>query len=337
MHALNETGRQLLREGVPVQRDDLLRQPLETLTGEAVTPADLPLLKAWREGASQETTFVQRKTGGSGQLLSWTVAPLRGTDGALQGVTGTLVVTAPEPDWHELAALAHDMRTPLQTLRLLVPLLEAMPIMHPDAMQALERIRSASERAMGLGLDLVEWCRHPTQGARRVERNWLALGPFLTALVAEQAPVAQRKGLTLSADVAAAQGWEVHTDRGRLGRLLGNLLSNGVRYTNAGQVRLSASWREERGKLAFLVLTVTDTGAGIAPEEEESIFQPYERGKAGKEGDSGGSGLGLSVVDRLVNELELTLEVYSEYGAGSTFDLLLPRASLRQGQGRQGG
>src|SRR5262245_61128024 len=65
LHALNETGRQLLREGVPVQRDDLLRQPLETLTGEAVTPADLPLLKAWREGASQETTFVQRKSGGS--------------------------------------------------------------------------------------------------------------------------------------------------------------------------------------------------------------------------------------------------------------------------------
>jgi signal transduction histidine kinase len=74
---------------------------------------------------------------------------------------------------------------------------------------------------------------------------------------------------------------------------------------------------------------VIDTGAGISEEDQESIFQPFEQGKAGKESDSGGSGLGLAVVDRLVSELGLTLEVFSEYGHGSTFELLLPMAILR--------
>jgi signal transduction histidine kinase len=74
---------------------------------------------------------------------------------------------------------------------------------------------------------------------------------------------------------------------------------------------------------------VVDTGAGISREEQESIFQPYERGRAAKESDSGGSGFGLAVVDRLVSELGLSLEVYSEYGRGSAFHLSLPAALLR--------
>ena len=133
-------------------------------------------------------------------------------------------------------------------------------------------------------------------------------------------------GLT---DLTAAQGLQAYTDRAGLQRLLANLLANAVRYTSVGQVRFSASWRfDAAGKREALTLAVADTGAGILPEDQESIFQPYERGKAGREGDSG-SGLGLAVVDRLVKELGLTLEVFSEYGRGSTFELLLSPAILR--------
>src|SRR5206468_4484125 len=121
--------------------------------------------------------------------------------------------------------------------------------------------------------------------------------------------------------------------------------SNAVRYTEAGQVEFTAAWQNTPaepqdpavtpllGVLAtpgrVLVLSVVDTGAGISVEEQESIFQPFERGRAGKEGDSGGSGLGLAIVDRLVEELGLSLEVYSEYGRGSAFQLSLPESVLR--------
>jgi signal transduction histidine kinase len=122
----------------------------------------------------------------------------------------------------------------------------------------------------------------------------------------------------------------MQTDRVRLGRLLANLLVNAVRYTpQDGRVELKASWRDgSQGQV--LALSVLDTGPGISQEEQESIFQPYERGQAGRDSDSGGSGLGLAVVDRLVEELALELEVYSEYGRGSAFHLLVPTYMLRQ-------
>jgi anti-sigma regulatory factor (Ser/Thr protein kinase) len=329
LHSLNETARQLLREGLPVNRDDLLRQSLFTLTGAPVGPSELPLHRAWRDGVPQEVVFVLKRPGQVPQLLAWSASPLKGGDEQVCGVTGTVVVTTPEPDWHELASLAHDLRTPLQTMRLLVPVLESMPLLHPEALQMLERLRSSCDRALSLGLDLLNWCRNPAQGAPRVQRNWLPLRSFLTTLAAEQTPLAQRKGLNLVVEVSAAEGWEVNTDRGRLGRLLANLLTNALRYTTTGEVRLSASWQEEGGQRC-LVLAVSDTGAGIDAEEQESIFQAFERGKAGKESDSTGSGVGLAAVDRLVSDLDLTLDVYSEYGAGSTFELRLPLATLRK-------
>jgi signal transduction histidine kinase len=244
-------------------------------------------------------------------------------------VVASLTLALPEPDWQELAGLAHDLRTPLQALRLLVPVLESMPFLRADAAELLERLRTAADRALAISLDLLDWCRAPTQPGRRVQRAWVPLGPFLESLAAQLTPLAQRKGITLVTDLGEAKALEANTDRNRLGRLLSNLLSNAVRYTAAGQVRLGASWRKDgAGQVEALALSVVDTGAGISPEDQESIFQPFERGKAGRESDSGGSGLGLAVVDRLVKELGLTLEVFSEYGRGSSFELLLPPASL---------
>src|SRR5205085_9630559 len=138
----------------------------------------------------------------------------------------------------------------------------------------LDRIRSAAERAQLIGRDLLEWCRGPALGGRRVEYGWFALAPFLTGLVQEQLGEARRKSLQLNSDLDAVQGWEIHSDQVRLGRLLANLLSNAVRYTAAGRVEFRASWREEADERT-LALSVVDTGSGISPEEQESIFQAF--------------------------------------------------------------
>jgi signal transduction histidine kinase len=335
LYCLNETARQLIQEGIPLTQDELSRRPLRTLDGEVVRARELPLMRAWREGTAQEGSFLL----GSGPIrhLTWSAAPLFDTEGQIQGITSTLVVTPPEPDWQHLAGLAHDLRTPLQALRLLTLLLESMPLVHPEAHDMLDKLRSSAERAMSIGMDLLEWCRGPVLGGRRVQRNWFALAPFLAALAGEQEPIARRKGIQLRTDLSAADRLEAHCDGVRLGRLLSNLLTNAVRYTSQGEVRFTATWRDEEGQgkqeqSKCLVLSVVDTGSGFSAEDQESIFQPYERGKAGKEskeGDSGGSGVGLAVVDRLVEELGLTLDIFSEYGHGSKFELLLPSNILR--------
>jgi two-component system phosphate regulon sensor histidine kinase PhoR len=102
-----------------------------------------------------------------------------------------------------------------------------------------------------------------------------------------------------------------------------------VRYTPAGgQVNLGARF-EHRDGARVLVLEVKDTGVGIAEHEHESIFNPFERGQTGRDNDSGGSGVGLSVVDRLTQELGLACEVQSAAGQGSRFRVVVPAQLLR--------
>jgi hypothetical protein len=330
LYCLDETARQLVAEGVPVSAADLERQPLLTLEGEPVTADDLPLIAAWRDNEPRDATFILHRPGGPVQHVHWTAAPLCDGEEEVVGVSASVTVAPPEPDWQVMAGLAHDLRTPLQALRLLVPLLEETGL-SPEGRELCERIRSAADRGMSVGLDLLEWCRGPTQNGRRVTNAWFPLGPFLRGLGSEQRAGADAKDIRLHTDVNAADTWEIYCDGVRLGRLMANLLSNAIRYTSAGRVLFTALWRPPSDSLPpAMVLKVLDTGAGIPQEEQESIFLPFERGRAGKEGDSGGSGVGLSVVDRLVEELGLTLDVFSEYGHGSSFEVVIPAKMLRR-------
>ncbi len=327
LYCLNETAQAFIREGVPLTSADLATCPLFTLDGEPVAGSDLPLGRCRREGTPQEATFQMPRPGGPPDTLTWSVVPLRAGDGNISGVTATLVITPPDPDWEDLAGLAHDLRTPLQSIRFLIPVLETMPLL-PGGAKALEHLRGAIDRSLAIAKDLLDWCKAPAQGAPRGQRNWVSLEPLLQELAAEQSTTARRKGITLDVDIATLRGVEAHTDGTRLGRLIGNLLSNAVYYTNTGRVRLHAGWRDEPAGKQSLELTVEDTGVGVAADKED-IFQPFQRGKAGQSSDSGGSGLGLAVVDRLIQDLGLTLEVFSEEGQGSRFALLLPATMVR--------
>ena len=329
LHCLNEAARQLAAEGVPFTSSDLARQPLQTPAGQAVTPADLPLLRAWRERAPREAVFVLRESDGRVGALTWHAAPLSDSHGEVIGVLGTMRMAPPEPDWVQLAGLAHDIRTPLQSLQLLTPLLaKAVPA---ESAAVVEQLRAAVERTLGISKDLLDWCRSPMQAQRPVAPTWFALTPFVAALAAEQLPRVEKKHIALRTSLTTCQGWEVLSDLTRLGRLVANLLTNAVIYTDTGGVELKASWRDDAdGKRQGLTLSVIDTGPGISQEEQESIFEPFRRGKGGRDSDSSGSGVGLAIVNRLATDLELALEVFSEYGRGSSFELTIPMRFLRQ-------
>jgi signal transduction histidine kinase len=328
IYCLNETARQLLREGVPLGGNDVNPSSFRSLEGGPVQAADLPLARAWRERKPIETAFLFTGADGVARHLTWNAAPL-GDSANVRGILSSLVVAPFEPDWQHLAGLAHDLRTPLQALRLLMPLLENTPL-QAESRSILERVRACVDRTLSISLDLLGWARSPTEGGRGMEREWFALEPFLKELASEHAVQAQDKEIGWRTEFHAAHGLEIHADRVHLGRLLSNLMTNAVRYTPRGEVSIRVSWRPDAGKPnPLLVLSIEDTGTGISPEDQESIFQPFERGKAGKETDSNGSGMGLTVVDQLIEELGLTLEVFSEYGRGSRFEVLLPPECFR--------
>ncbi len=327
---LNATALQLLHEGLPIAAVDPLRCPAYAEDGTPATTDGLPLWQALAGRTLVESALRLEGEGLSGRLLLTTAAPLLGADGALTGVALAAVLRPPEPDWEELAGLAHDLRSPLQAIKLLVPVLEAMPL--PEAARDIVgRLGKSAARVGELGQEMLEWCKAPTVGAPLASHAWVDLGPVLRAAVAEQQPAARARDVRLVWDAPAADGVAMFTDAGRLSRLLANLLSNGVRYTAArGEVRLSAEWRGGGGGDTLLTLTIADSGVGLTEEESESVFQPFQRGRAGQT-VSGSSGVGLAVVDRLVNELGLSLEVTSESGAGSRFVLVVPAGHLRVG------
>jgi signal transduction histidine kinase len=327
LQLLNETARQLRAEGVPFTARDLKSAELFALDGKPITPEKLPLLLAWQEGRPLETQLQLHRPGKPAVSIFWSVVPHR-EGKKIVGVFGSVGFTPPTTDWAAMAGLAHDLRTPLNALGLLLSVLDRQSLSEDELREMLGDVRATVDRSLRVGMDLLEWCRASASRGREFESSWFALEPFLDRLVREQVPAAKRKSLHLASDLGAVRGWQISTDRVRLGRLLSNLLVNAVRYTRSGSVTFSAEWRGEAG-VRRLSLGVIDTGAGIAPDEHESIFQPFERGQAGREDDSSGSGLGLMVVDQLAEELHLELEVYSEYGRGSAFRLLVPQDVLR--------
>ncbi len=332
LHFLNATAQQLHNDGLPFLSADLEHARMQHLDGSPVLPDELPLVVSWLEQHAVEGSFVLPRPLATEWHVTWYTSPVRHGSGELAGILGTVLCSFPEPDWEEMAGLAHDLRTPLNAIGLQMAVLEQHLPEGSPARQVIQPLRSSAERALHVGMDLLEWCRGPASRGRHTEKGWFALEPFLVGLAQEQIPAAKKKGLVLASELSAVHGWEISTDRVRLGRLLSNLLVNAVRYTPRGQVEFVASWRDgEEGQL--LALGVVDTGTGISTEEQESIFEPFIQGRAGKDSDSGGSGLGLAIVERLVTDLGLELDVYSEYGRGSAFHLLIPEKMLRREPG----
>jgi anti-sigma regulatory factor (Ser/Thr protein kinase) len=328
---LNETARQLHKEGVPFLATEPTFPQLRKLTGEPAEAGDLPLVITSQTGKPAEATFELTRAGKPVCRVAWSASPVTDVGRRLIGVVASVCCSPPPPDWLALAGLAHDLRNPLHAIGLLLSAKNLTSLNVSQQNELLKTMHSSAERALKVGKDLLEWCRGPGQQGRPPASGWFSLEPFLAGLVQEHVPATMQKRLALLVDLEAAREWEINTDQVRLGRLLSNLLANAVRYTSRGQIAVRAAWRyEPEGRM--LALSVVDTGTGISPEEQESIFHPYERGHAGK-GDSTGSGLGLAVVDLLVKELGLRLEVYSEFNRGSTFDLLLPEELLRPALG----
>ena len=162
----------------------------------------------------------------------------------------------------------------------------------------------------------------------KIEADRLELRPEafdLTSLVAESLTavrsLADAKSLKLetAVDVPTA----VDADRLRIKQVLVNLLSNAIKFTpEGGRIRL-----EGRVQESFVVISVSDTGVGIPPEEHESIFDKFHQVGATTKGVREGTGLGLAITKRLVEQHGGSIWVQSQPQQGSTFSFTLPMSS----------
>jgi len=212
-----------------------------------------------------------------------------------------------------LATASHDLRQPLQTLYFLNQVLRRM-IHDADAGEVI----AGQEKAIGSMSELLNALLDISKlesGAVEPQIDDVALAPLFEELRLEFSALAQSKGLHFE---TANCSEIVRTDPQLLAQILRNLLSNAIRYTKTGFVRLQCEREGEQ-----IRIDVEDTGIGIPEEHLSRIFDEFYQVGVVPNSVREGSGLGLSIVRRLVRLLNHHMRVHSRLGAGSAFSVVL--------------
>lgn len=212
-----------------------------------------------------------------------------------------------------VAAASHDLLQPLSAAKLFLSSIPEAQVPTPVA-QALGKAQNALvsvESILGALLDISRL----ESGRAAVTIAPLRLGRLMAQMAEEFSPMAAAKGLRLTIRASDAV---VLSDAGYLRRILQNLISNAIRYTDRGRVLVAA-----RRRGALVRLEVWDTGPGIPEAEQENIFKEFHR-IAARASASEGLGLGLAIVERAAALLGHPLTLHSRPGRGTVFALLLP-------------
>jgi signal transduction histidine kinase/CheY-like chemotaxis protein len=215
------------------------------------------------------------------------------------------------------AAASHDLRQPLHALGLFAEALRQRSH-DEEAVQLVNSINSSVDALEGLFSELLDITKIDTGGVEPQPAH-VHVGDLFRRLRLHFEPTAFEKGLALR---FRGDAHHVHADPVLVDRILRNLLSNAIRYTNDGSVLVSCRRRRDK-----LLLQVWDTGVGIRPREQERIFEEFYQVSSDTKLEAHqrkGLGLGLAIVKRLAALMDAPLTLRSQPGRGTVFTLELP-------------
>jgi signal transduction histidine kinase len=220
-----------------------------------------------------------------------------------------------------LAHMSHEFRTPLNAVIGLSHLLAQMSL--PERAGGFVRhIEQAGQQLLGLVSDVLDVSRIEA-GQLQLDIVPFEVMPLLETVHGLVLPQAQAKGLSLRMETPPDLPACLVGDPLRIKQVLLNLLSNAVKFTPAGGVTLRVREVERTRRSLTLRFDVIDTGVGIPAEAQARIFEPFTQADSSTTRRFGGSGLGLSIVRRLVELMDGRLQLHSSPGEGSTFSVTL--------------
>jgi signal transduction histidine kinase len=228
-----------------------------------------------------------------------------------------------------LANMSHELRTPLNAIiGYSEMLLEELEEAGQKALAAdVVKVHAAGKHLLGLINDVLDLSKIEA-GKMTIHAEAFEVDALVQDVVGTIQPLLDKNGNTLALDAQAALG-EMRSDVTRLRQVLLNLLSNASKFTSKGKVTLTAR-RESGPEGDRLLFAVSDSGIGMTPEQLDKLFKPFTQADASTTRKYGGTGLGLAISLAFVEMMGGRITVTSEYGAGSTFTVLLP-ALLPQG------
>ncbi|TWC71836.1 ATP-binding protein [Herbaspirillum sp. SJZ099] len=214
-----------------------------------------------------------------------------------------------------VAGMSHELRTPLNSILGYAQILHVDATIPPARKDAIAVIRRSGEHLLSLIDGLLDIAKIEA-GKMRLASDEVALAGLLEQITGMFAPQAEQKGLAFSFEKIGRIPHIVHADQKRLRQILINLLGNAVKFTDRGSVTVRVHYMRE---IAYF--DIIDTGIGIADDDLERIFLPFERSNAANLREDIGTGLGLAISRMLTHIMGGELSVKSEVGRGSSFHL----------------
>lgn len=268
----------------------------------------------WIVLESESRNVAQEESNRQTQLLIHEIDAHRATDAKLQAAKEA-ADSANLAKTRYVTGMTHELRTPLNGI-----LGYAQILLHDQSLprarrEAVDVIRRSGEHMLQLVDGLLDLARIEA-GKLKLDKGEIALSEFIDQLVRMVEPDATNKGLAFRVVVDGKLPAVVNADGKRLRQILLNLLANAVKFTDVGEVKLRIRYSREIARF-----DIEDSGVGISAEDLERIYQPFERGAAGR--NRRGTGLGLTITQLLTELMGGELGVKSTPGQGSVFSVRL--------------
>lgn len=228
-----------------------------------------------------------------------------------------------------LSAISHDVRTPVTGIVGLVELLQRQPI-DGRTRQIVDSVKQSAASLTTMLDDFLDAARADA-GLLEVVAEPVRLETLLESVTDMVGPLARSKGLLLVTGIDPELPEWVDVDAGRVRQILLNLVSNAVKFTNAGTVALSASAADHD-----IVMECQDTGPGLGDQPPDEVFRSFVRGSDRRASSTGGAGLGLAIASKLARVMGGSLRVSETNSSGSVFQLRLPLTITRPTEAHPG-
>jgi PAS domain S-box-containing protein len=222
-----------------------------------------------------------------------------------------------------IANMEHDLRTPCSGISEMTKILEQQET-DPKKKEVLGDVHKASSQLLEI-LNSVLTFDHIESKMLPVLHKKFSIRKMLNGIIAMETPYTKHKELELIANCTERVPELLLGDEHRISRILVNLVSNAVKFTTKGYVKINVDLAKQLDeKHVILKLEVKDTGIGIPKDKQNIIYERFIRAYDSNKGIYKGSGLGLSIVKQFISDLKGEIEVISDIGSGTTFECLIP-------------
>lgn len=220
-----------------------------------------------------------------------------------------------------LAMMSHELRTPLNSIVVMTHLLLETPLT-PEQAEYAEKIRTSGENLLEVIKDILDFSKIES-GKMEIEKHPFSLASCIEETLDLLAPGLGDKRVELLYDLSDQVPFSVNGDASRVRQILINLVGNAVKFTQTGEISVTAEKRREDAERVEILVEVRDTGIGIPIAKWGKLFKAFSQVDSSTARKYGGTGLGLAITKRLVELMNGRIWVESEEGRGTTFFLTL--------------